>query len=99
MKIGRVLWNGAPRLARIDEPQQSALRVEGELANHPNPVLAVIERGLSAEQLMALGTTPVPLAGLALLAPLSALVRNVFALVRLLTHEGSAEARREAGFE
>jgi 2-keto-4-pentenoate hydratase/2-oxohepta-3-ene-1,7-dioic acid hydratase in catechol pathway len=80
MKIGRVLWNGAPRLALIDEPQQSALLVEGELANHPNPVLAVIERGLSAEQLMALGTTPVPLAGLAFLAPLSALVRNVFAV-------------------
>ncbi len=80
MKIGRVERAGKTWLALIDEQKQEAALVGGELAAHPNPVLAVIEQGLTAAQLAAAATERVPLAQVKWLAPLSAFVRNVFAV-------------------
>ena len=78
MKLGRIRWQGEPRLVLIDEAGQTATLVEGDLARHPNPVLAVIEGRLLEADLQR--GTPLPLAGLERLAPLSALVRNVMAV-------------------
>lgn len=80
MKIGRTTWAGKTRLALIDEQKQEALFIEGNLALHPNPVLAVIEQGLTASQLVAAATERAPLAEVKFLSPLSAFVRNVFAV-------------------
>ncbi|HSV48528.1 MAG TPA: fumarylacetoacetate hydrolase family protein [Ramlibacter sp.] len=80
MKIGRAHWAGATRLALIDEQKQEVLFVEGSLAFHPNPVLAVIEQGLTASQLMADVTARAALKDVGFASPLSAFVRNVFAV-------------------
>lgn len=80
MKIGRATWAGKTRLALIDEQKQEVLFIEGKLASHPNPVLAVIEQSLTATQLEAAATDRAPLAEVSFLSPLSALVRNVFAV-------------------
>jgi len=80
MKIGRATWAGKTRLAMLDEQKQEVLFIEGDLASHPNPVLAVIEQGLTASQLVKAGTDRAPLAEVSFLSPLSALVRNVFAV-------------------
>lgn len=80
MKIGRATWAGKTRLALIDEQKQEVLFIEGKLASHPNPVLAVIEQGLTASQLAAAATDRAPLGEVSFLSPLSALVRNVFAV-------------------
>jgi 2-keto-4-pentenoate hydratase/2-oxohepta-3-ene-1,7-dioic acid hydratase in catechol pathway len=80
MKIGRATWAGKTRLALIDEAKQEVLFIEGPLASHSNPVLAVIEQGLSASDLKAAATDRAPLADVKFAAPLSAFVRNVFAV-------------------
>ena len=80
MKIGRATWAGKTRLALIDEQKQEVLFIEGKLASHPNPVLAVIEQGLTASQLEAAATERAPLAEVSFLSPLSAFVRNVIAV-------------------
>jgi 2-keto-4-pentenoate hydratase/2-oxohepta-3-ene-1,7-dioic acid hydratase in catechol pathway len=80
MKIGRATRDGKTRLALIDEQKQEVLFIEGKLASHPNPVLAVIEQGLTASQLAAAATEHAPLAEVSFLSPLSAFVRNVIAV-------------------
>jgi 2-keto-4-pentenoate hydratase/2-oxohepta-3-ene-1,7-dioic acid hydratase in catechol pathway len=80
MKIGRATCAGKTRLALIDEAKQEVLFIEGDLASHPNPVLAVIEQGLAAGQLAAAATDRAPLSKVTFLSPLSAFVRNVFAV-------------------
>jgi 2-keto-4-pentenoate hydratase/2-oxohepta-3-ene-1,7-dioic acid hydratase in catechol pathway len=80
MKIGRATWAGKTRLALIDEAKQEVLFIEGDLASHPNPVLAVIEQGLTAGQLKESATDRAPLSDVTFLSPLSAFVRNVFAV-------------------
>jgi len=80
MKIGRATWAGKTRLALIDEQKQEVLFIEGGLAAHPNPVLAVIEQGLTANDLKAAATDRAPLAEVSFLPPLSAFVRNVIAV-------------------
>lgn len=80
MKIGRAAWAGKTRLVVIDERKQEVMPVQGELASHPNPVLAVIEQGLTASQLQTAGGERVPFAQVRFLSPYSALPRNVFAV-------------------
>jgi 2-keto-4-pentenoate hydratase/2-oxohepta-3-ene-1,7-dioic acid hydratase in catechol pathway len=80
MKIGRASWGGKTRLVLVDEAQQEVREVEGNLASHPNPVLAVIEQGLTASQLQASAGERMPFAKVKFLAPYSALPRNVFAV-------------------
>jgi len=80
MKIARVEKAGKVHLALVDEAKQEVALVGGALASHPNPVLAVIEQGVSAAQLQAAVTECVPLAQVKFLAPLSAFLRNPFAV-------------------
>lgn len=80
MKIARVEKAGKVHLALVDEAKQEVALVGGALASHPNPVLAVIEQGVSAAQLQAAVTERVPLAQVKFLAPLSAFLRNPFAV-------------------
>lgn len=80
MKIARVEKAGRVHLALVDEAKQEVALVGGALASHPNPVLAVIEQGVSAPQLQASVTERVPMAQVRFLAPLSAFLRNPFAV-------------------
>jgi 2-keto-4-pentenoate hydratase/2-oxohepta-3-ene-1,7-dioic acid hydratase in catechol pathway len=80
MKIARVETAGKTQLALVDEARQEVALVGGEWASHPNPVLAVIQQGVSAAQLQAAVTQRVPLAQVKFLAPLSAFLRNPFAV-------------------
>jgi len=80
MKIARVEVAGKVHPALVDENKQEVALLGGELAAHPNPVLAVIERGLQPAQLQAAITARVPMAQVKFLAPLSAFLRNPFAV-------------------
>ncbi|HBH36827.1 MAG TPA: hydrolase [Curvibacter sp.] len=80
MKIARVQKDGQVHLALVDEAKQEVALVGGEFALHPNPVLAVIERGITPAQLQAAVTARVPAAQVKFLAPFSAFLRNPFAV-------------------
>ena len=80
MKIARVEVAGKTHLALVDEGKQEVALVGGELASHPNPVLHVIQQGVSAAQLSATVTQRVPLAQVKFLSPLAAFLRNPFAV-------------------
>lgn len=80
MKIARVEKAGQVHLALVDEARQEVALVGGALASQPNPVLAIIEQGVSAAQLQAAVTERVPMAQVKFLAPLSAFLRNPFAV-------------------
>ena len=80
MKIARVEVAGKARLALVDEQKKEVALIGGELASHPNPVLAVIQQGIPAAQLAAAVTERVPMAQVKFLAPLSAFLRNPFAV-------------------
>ena len=80
MKIARVEVAGKARLALVDEQKKEVALVGGELASHPNPVLAIIEQGVKAAQLNAAVTERVPMAQVKFLAPLTAFLRNPFAV-------------------
>lgn len=80
MKIARVERAGQVHLALVDEAKQEVALVGGALAAHPNPVLAIIEQGVTAAQLDAAVTERVPMASVKFLAPLSAFLRNPFAV-------------------
>lgn len=80
MKIARVQKDGQVHLALVDEAKQEVALVGGEIAQHPNPVLAVIEQGITPAQLQAAVTTRVPAAQVKFLAPFSAFLRNPFAV-------------------
>lgn len=80
MKIARVEKAGQVHLALVDEAKQEVALVGGALASQPNPVLAVIQQGVSAAQLQAAVTERVPMAQVKFLAPLSAFLRNPFAV-------------------
>ena len=80
MKIARVEKAGKVYLALVDEQRQEVSLVGGALASHPNPVLEVIEQGISAAKLQAAITERVPMASVKFLAPLSAFLRNPFAV-------------------
>ena len=79
MKLARCKWQDAIYLAVVDEPKQEALLIGDALDEHANPVLDAIRRGgLDAGALT--GGRPVRFDDLRFLAPLSALVRNLFAI-------------------
>ena len=80
MKIARVEVAGKARLALVDEQKKEVALLGGELASHPNPVLAVIEQGIPAAKLESAVTERVPMASVKFLAPLSAFLRNPFAV-------------------
>ncbi|MFN4005572.1 MAG: fumarylacetoacetate hydrolase family protein [Hylemonella sp.] len=80
MKIARVQKDGQVRLALVDEARQEVALIGGELAAHPNPVLQVIQQGVTPAQLQAAVTERVPLAQVRFLAPFSAFLRNPFAV-------------------
>ncbi len=80
MKIARVQKDGQVHLALVDEAKLEVALVGGEIAKHPNPVLAVIEQGITAAKLQAAVTTRVPAAQVKFLAPFSAFLRNPFAV-------------------
>lgn len=80
MKIARVQKDGQVHLALVDEAKQEVALVGGEIAKHPNPVLAVIEQGITLAQLQAAVTARVPSAQVKFLAPFSAFLRNPFAV-------------------
>ena len=80
MKIARVQASSNVSLGLVDEVTQMVDLVGGEWASHPNPVLAVIQQGVSASQLQAAVIARVPIAQVKFLAPLSAFLRNPFAV-------------------
>lgn len=80
MKIARVQKDGQVHLALVDEAKQEVALVGGDIAKHPNPVLAVIEQGISPAQLQAAVTARVPAAQVKFLAPFSVFLRNPFAV-------------------
>jgi 2-keto-4-pentenoate hydratase/2-oxohepta-3-ene-1,7-dioic acid hydratase in catechol pathway len=80
MKIARVQKDGQVHLALVDEAKQEVALVGGEIARHPNPVLAVIEQGITPAQLQAAVTARLPAAQVKFLAPFSAFLRNPFAV-------------------
>lgn len=80
MKLARVQLAGHARLALIDEQKQEAALVGGELGAHPNPVLAIIQQGITAAQINAAVTERVALSSVKFLSPLSAFLRNPFAV-------------------
>jgi 2-keto-4-pentenoate hydratase/2-oxohepta-3-ene-1,7-dioic acid hydratase in catechol pathway len=80
MKIARVQKDGQVHLALVDEAKQEVALIGGEIAKHANPVLAVIEQGITPAQLQAAITTRVPSAQVKFLAPFSAFLRNPFAV-------------------
>jgi 2-keto-4-pentenoate hydratase/2-oxohepta-3-ene-1,7-dioic acid hydratase in catechol pathway len=80
MKIARVQKDGQVHLALVDEGRQEVALVGGEIARHANPVLAVIQQGVSAAQLQSAVTARVPMAQVKFLAPFSAFLRNPFAV-------------------
>jgi len=80
MKIARVQASSKVSLGLVDEATQVVDLVGGEWASHPNPVLAVIQHGVTASQLQAAVVARVPIAQVKFLAPLSAFLRNPFAV-------------------
>lgn len=80
MKISRVQWSGAPHFALVDEARKEVALIGGELAQQANPALDVIQQGLTQAQLQAAVTRRLPWAEVKFLSPLSAFLRNPFAV-------------------
>lgn len=80
MKIARVQLEGQTHLALVDEAAGEVALVGAALATHPNPVLQVIEQGVSPAALLAAVTRRVPVAQVRFLSPFSAFLRNPFAV-------------------
>lgn len=80
MKIARVSVAGATRLALVDEAAQQVALVGGEWAAHPNPVLGIIQNQVTAATLHQAVTERVPMASVKFLSPLTAFLRNPFAV-------------------
>ena len=89
MKIGRVSYRGQVRPVLVDEANSRVSFIGGSLARHPNPVLAMIERRLSAEELGALKTGDAAFADVTFLSPVSAPVRNIFAVGKNYTEHAA----------
>ena len=80
MKIARISLAGATHLALVDEAAQEVALVGGELAAHANPVLNIIQNNISAATVQAAVTQRVPMASVKFLSPLTAFLRNPFAV-------------------
>lgn len=80
MKIARVVFQGRTVPALVDEENRRVTLLKGGLASHANPVLAIVERRLSAEDLRKHHGEVVGFDQVTFLSPFSALLRNVFAV-------------------
>jgi 2-keto-4-pentenoate hydratase/2-oxohepta-3-ene-1,7-dioic acid hydratase in catechol pathway len=80
MKIGRVFHLGRVRPVWVDEAASKVVFLAGSLASHPNPVQAVIERRMTAAELAGLADGEAGFADVTFLSPISAPVRNIFAV-------------------
>ena len=80
MKIARVEHSGQLYPAWVDESKQEVSLLGGQVADQPNPVLHVIQNGISQAQLLEQVKRRVPLSEVKFLSPLSAFLRNPFAV-------------------
>lgn len=80
MKIARVERAGKVFPALVDEQKQEVALVGGELASHPNPVLEIIRKNISASTLAVAVTERVPMKSVRFVSPLTAFLRNPFAV-------------------
>ncbi|HEY1398761.1 fumarylacetoacetate hydrolase family protein [Roseateles sp.] len=80
MKLARVIHQGRIKLALVEEEGLEVLLLDRLLAHDPNPVRTVIERRLSAKELVDAATGRAAFDEVTFLSPLSQLVRNVFAV-------------------
>lgn len=80
MKIARVQVAGATHLALVNEAAAQVALVGGAWAAHPNPVLNIIEQNIPAATLEQAVTQRVALSSVKFLAPLTAFLRNPFAV-------------------
>jgi len=80
MKVARVEVDGKTQLALVDEAKQELALVGGDLGRHPNPVLNLIQQEAKLVNLQAAVTLHVPMASAKFLSPLSAFLRNPFAV-------------------
>ncbi|NBY71819.1 MAG: FAA hydrolase family protein [Betaproteobacteria bacterium] len=80
MKIARVEHSGQVYPAWVDESKQEVSLLGGQVADQPNPVLHVIQNGISQAQLLEQVKRRVPLSEVKFLSPLSAFLRNPFAV-------------------
>lgn len=80
MKVARVEVDGKTQLALVDEAKQELALVGGDLGRHPNPVLNLIQQEAKLVNLQAAVTQHVPMASAKFLSPLSAFLRNPFAV-------------------
>lgn len=80
MKIARVEHSGQVYPALVDEAKQEVALLGGYVADHPNPVLQVIQHGISEAQLLEQVRGHAAMSELKFLSPLSAFLRNPFAV-------------------
>ena len=80
MKIARVEQSGQVYPALVDEAKQEVALLGGYVADHPNPVLQVIQHGISEAQLLEQVRGHAAMSEVKFLSPLSAFLRNPFAV-------------------
>lgn len=80
MKLARVIHDGRIHAALVEEGAGQVITLGGALALHRNPVLAVIERRMTRAELSSCETGRYSIEAVRFLSPLSALVRNAFAI-------------------
>ena len=80
MKIARVETAGQVYPALVDEAQQKVALLGGYLADHPNPVLQIIQHGITDAQLLEQVRGHAAMSEVKFLSPLSAFLRNPFAV-------------------
>ena len=89
MKIGRVSHLGRVRMVVVDEAGAKVAFIGGSFASHPNPVQAVIERRITAAELDRLKDGEAGFADVSFLSPISAPVRNIFAVGKNYTEHAT----------
>ena len=80
MKIARVEHSGQVYPALVDEAKQEVALLGGYVADHPNPVLQVIQHGITEAQLLEQVRGHAAVSEVKFLSPLSAFLRNPFAV-------------------
>lgn len=80
MKIARVEHSGQVYPALVDEAKQEVALLGGYVADHPNPVLQVIQHGITEAQLLEQVRGHAAMSEVKFLSPLSAFLRNPFAV-------------------
>ena len=80
MKIARVEHSGQVYPALVDEAKQEVALLGGYVADHPNPVLQVIQHGISEAQLLEQVRGHAAMSEVKFLSPLCAFLRNPFAV-------------------